>query len=65
MSLFLQDMGLENINIDMPDVIDMADVRDMSHWVITIPKVAFNHNGSKEVRNVEGIRCLYYSVFYG
>lgn len=40
----------------MPEDLDLREsilpVRDMSNWIISIPKVAFNHNGSKEVRIV-------------
>lgn len=39
--------------IDIVEVLELPDtmltVRDMSDWIISIPKVAFNHHGSKEV----------------
>ncbi|XP_028417389.1 sorting nexin-14-like isoform X2 [Dendronephthya gigantea] len=45
------DAMLDPIDIDealeLPDT--MLTVRDMSDWIISIPKVAFNHHGSKEM----------------
>ena len=46
-----QDVLLDNIegieDLELRD--SMLPVRDMSNWTISIPKVAFNHHGSKEV----------------
>ena len=44
---------MDGSNIDISTDVELGDmmlpVRDMSQWVITIPKVAFQMNGSKEV----------------
>ena len=52
---------MDGSNIDISTDVELGDmmlpVRDMSQWVITIPKVAFQMNGSKEVI-VEHRACI-------
>ena len=46
-------MKRQDVLLDNLEVLELRNsilpVRDMSNWTISIPKVAFNHHGSKEV----------------